>query len=201
MPQWDALVDEFQDEMYMCDDKLWENFGKTEVKRSLVPYIDAGKGVFATADVQKGQFLTEIAGHITEVNKDENLKSTTHDILLPNTFSSGKKVRLVIKGNKCKSGRGSSKLPFKCGQMLNDGMSTKRNNCRLVAVFWPIFKNRKYIYRSPNKNQRATPFRMFVVASRDIDKGEELLMDYGKNFWELRQKPVLSKDISEVGLA
>eukprot|EP01054_Gregarina_sp_Poly1_P005015 Gregarina_sp_Poly_1__5014@NODE_2659_length_1862_cov_546_523120_g1686_i0_p1_GENE_NODE_2659_length_1862_cov_546_523120_g1686_i0NODE_2659_length_1862_cov_546_523120_g1686_i0_p1_ORF_typecomplete_len407_score48_26SET/PF00856_28/1_6e17_NODE_2659_length_1862_cov_546_523120_g1686_i05721792 len=130
------------------------NYG-VEVRDSTIP--EAGRGLFASRDFKKGEFVTEYVGEI--ITRDEarrRLRRGQFHYL--GTLVTG---MYEIDGIQVpRDGEGAASF-------INHARKPHAN------VQWAHVEDRKACFR-----------RMFAKASRDIAAGEELFLDYGKTYWE-----------------
>jgi hypothetical protein len=130
----------------------------TEVRKSNIR--DAGLGLFATKAFRKGSRITHMDGEVltrAEYNDkyDDGRTLAPYTIqATPQTFIDGRDPLLCVHD----------------GRFANDGRGRASN-----AVY--------QIDCTSRVNPRARPHRVSVVAVRRIEVGEEILVDYGSEYW------------------
>jgi len=119
----------------------------------------SGKGVFTTVDIKKGDVITELKG--------ENYTSKDFDLMIhaePNRDG----YAFYVNRNKVIDTFNALKEP---SRYINDAKGITRvkgltNNCEF----------------SVKKK------RVFVIATKNIQKGSELFVSYGPEYWEARKQ-------------
>ncbi len=100
----------------------WDRFGRVRVAKSgAVPGADTGLGLFATADFQRDDVITEYYGKKIDVDPREHASHQTHDAAIP--YSSK-----LIRG--CRRSRQAAKA----GQLANDARHATKNNAQREMI-------------------------------------------------------------------
>lgn len=120
--------------------------------------LNAGDGVFTTIDIKKGQVITELKGSWMTYQQFKNIDE----------------VKMLycyyINRNNILDCQNKRKGNF--GRFINDangGSTDMINNTVFINV----------------KDKKTKKYRVYVVATMDITKGSELLVDYGSEYWPI----------------
>lgn len=142
-----------------------EQLNKVYVKKSPIE----GLGVFSKENIRKGEIVTIYPSDIVRIhNKGNKYYEFCSD--RPTIFY--------------------EKYAYKTAQCIISGDATHIKDMNLVGhivndgcYYDPKINNE---YHTKNNNCIYYPYRMFVliVASKDIKKGEELLVSYGIDYWK-----------------
>ena len=167
-----------------------DTFGKVEIKTSGIP--NAGLGIFAGVDFQKDDVITEYAGQVLDPTGSPN-NERNYDLTIPgeNTFvlrgyiSEKLMQKLKVKTME----KGSRKMARYAGQIANTCFPCKNENQTQNAEYQALNVPRKASGVGARINDiqmlNKTRFpRMFVVAKRDIQKGQEIFTFYDYTAWE-----------------
>lgn len=117
---------------------------------------DAGFGLFATRDFLKNEYITHYEGDLISRQEALARRSRGEDSHIKCLHLMGDCID-GIKGNSAVKGCGGASL-------VNDARSQKGNNTRFETRNGTIW----------------------LRATRDIAKGEELLASYGRTYWRIR---------------
>ena len=165
-------------------------FGKVEIKQSGVP--NAGLGIFAGVDFQKDDVITEYAGQVLDPTGSAN-SERNYDLTIPGEktfvlrgYTSEQlmqklKVETMVKG--------SRKMVRYAGQIANTCFPCDKDVQTQNAEYQSLHVPRKTsgvgarINHIQALNKKRFP-RMFVVAKRDIQKGQEIFTFYDYTAWE-----------------
>ena len=131
------------------------DFFLLELKPSLIP--GAGLGVFAKADFDAGIILCEYRGAVF-------LRETEKEIIKLNNRCLTLNNNGFIAGNNC------------IATYVNDIIDLEESK-----------KNKEFIKHKDkdyNCSYQRTYSKMFIVSTKPIKEGEELYVDYGKNYWK-----------------
>ena len=126
-----------------------------ELKPSLIP--GAGLGVFAKADIDAGIILAEYRGAVFLSELESKINKLNNKCLRINNDS-------FIAGTNC------------IAAFVNDIIDLEESK-----------KNKDFIKHKDkdyNCSFQRTYSKMFVVSTKPIKEGEELYIDYGKNYWK-----------------
>jgi uncharacterized protein len=119
------------------------------IKKSGLP--GAGKGLFTTTDISKGQLIIEYTGHITTWRKiRENEVFNGYVFYVNRSY--------VIDA-----------MPYK------KEPARYANDAKGPSKVTGLRNNAEYITRQK---------RVFIKATADIPAGAEILVDYGKEYWD-----------------
>lgn len=126
-----------------------------------------GLGVFATRTIPKGTPITRYHGELVKHVKPACSETYYMDCAYTYQLSSGKGFIIGARDMSRLKGRG-------VGQLLNDAidpdLSGRKNNCEFC--------------------ERGS--RVYIVASRNISPGEELMVDYSISYWiSMAREPAL----------
>ena len=137
-------------------------------------YEDAGLGLFANEKIWKGTKVTECGGEIISFQAAQELAKTkqdTHCLALEFRF-------LVIDGRVRKQFTKEWYCTHhKAGAFVNSAIDPKERN----ATYQCCAGNPPYIQPYKNENSpdlRCSQKRIYIVATRDIQKGEEIVTHY-----------------------
>ena len=151
---------------------------------------EAGLGLFAVRRFKKGEPITEYYGQFItycEATKRNQKKQDSH-IRRHIAF------RFCIDGAKMRDGTPIThpqQQLIGCGlaQYANHAEKGRKNKCNADFEFVDSEQNEQAMKRffegkpfSLEENQRIT----FIYATRDIEVGEEIFVDYGKDYWNKR---------------
>lgn len=126
------------------------------IGKSTIP--GAGFGVFATQDFKKKDFITKYSGKIYNTASLEDIPESDYII-----FNENRRKRI---NNQIDANTSNGQV----GRYINDfNATTKRSN-----------EQSRYNTRFTARSER----EMQVVAARDIVAGEELFIDYGREYWK-----------------
>lgn len=130
------------------------SYNHCSIRPSSIP--GAGMGLFANVPIKKGQRITYFDGMLISRERAKELR----DINKHSHIISITTTPFCIDGF-----RGDDEIfDRECrgrGSLLNDGRNVKTNNCKFESD-----------YRGVN-----------IKAKRDIRQGEELLVSYGRQYW------------------
>jgi uncharacterized protein len=116
---------------------------------------DAGRGVFAARDFHRGDCITEYGGRL--INRVQMLE------MVAEKKNMWKLIVLVPEDKLFIDGEMEIKDGLPAGAFLNDARNSRVENVEFA--------------RDPED------FRLWVVAKRFIKAGEELFVEYGRNYW------------------
>ena len=152
--------------------KITENidsdFFKLEVKESRI--TDAGEGVFATRKIVKGEIICEYRGTIVEYNEDKD-KKESHNLTYTDMSCDDDHF---IRGNSVAS---------KVNDLISFSKYTDIDINMLVIVGKlkrTVFDGKELEY---NCFYKGAGSKVFIVASADIEVGQELYVEYGLRYW------------------
>jgi hypothetical protein len=129
-----------------------------EVKQSLIK--GAGRGVFATKDINEGERVCEYWGKYIDLKKTK--------------FPSSDKL-LQIDESTLFCGYEKYKKPDKCGQFINDSSSIDNINVGSI---------RKYHHDNfANVDISIEAKGIYFNSIKNIKEGDELYFKYGINYW------------------
>jgi SET domain-containing protein len=136
-----------------------------EIKESTIP--DSGNGLFVTKDFKKNDWITfydgkEITREEAQSLKERGEQSHVRSLDINRTAIDGLRIPEYGRG-------GASFANHKEGEHANSAFRKE----------W-IEKKKKGITKTGNV--------IILVAKRDIKKGEEVFVDYGKDYWKLAKK-------------
>ena len=143
----------------LCEQHAIDLLGLT-VKTSILE--NAGLGLFTTRPRRKGDYICPYLGRIV---------SSTDFEMAPDSYS------VEIDRNRVLSARYSSDG---FGRYTNDGRSNAVNNCLLLTEATYV---RVHVRRGFQRRGRGA---ICLVTKRDVEAGEELLVSYGRQYWERR---------------
>ena len=168
---------------------VWRSYGLVEVRQSSIP--GAGNGLFTTASIPSNFVLTGLEGRVSPFNPQTDHVEGSHDAALPREMG---KPELVIRGARYSNDMvfATSKDELRLvngGSIANDAYGTMVYTKRLTHVNNSI---RTEVATAcvpdgiPNTNsgQKSISERLFLVSTRELAKGEEILSSYGKNYWD-----------------
>lgn len=157
----------------------FDNFGRVEVKESSIP--GSGKGVFALCDFSRGDVLVEYIGEVVSQG-DGCREDQRYDLTLPWCKN------YVLRGVRLGSPQlASKKQPqFFFGSLVNSAFkSIFSRNAEYQAIDPGRGKAPRHKNLDPNNLCAQNPSgRLFVVATKDILKGEEIFTHYDWTKWE-----------------
>jgi hypothetical protein len=139
---------------------------------------EAGMGLFADRDFDKNDIITEYTGQVINdaaVCDLDNINAFTYVAGMPPKLNIDGFRRDVIK-----------ELPDGtrgCGSMANDPRDHTRTNC---ATYNSDFAPRNV--PEPSRTGISTPFRLWLLATKPIKRGEEIFFAYGAVYWEKHDK-------------
>jgi len=155
---------------------LTPNDGSLRIRPSSIE--NGGFGVFALQNFKTGDCITRYYGKILTYTQCLELKNHSH---VRSLFA----MRYVIDGLFHSNGdpinmnlideKSSDSYKYGVGAFINDAKS-KDNNC--CFDYFDSDKKSKDLF-NPNPKSRI----VYVKALRDIEKGEELFVSYGKDYW------------------
>lgn len=134
---------------------------KTEIRKSLIP--GAGDGLFALVKIHQYEVIGQYAG--TLLTKQGHPNDHAYVVLLPDCVLGKTRPYLFIDGKE--GGAHASKINFAPGSI--NGVKTKLQNSYIFCLC-------KHPY-------------VLILASRDIEPGEEIYCSYGKQY---NYKPFMS---------
>jgi hypothetical protein len=153
----------------------FDNFGKVTIGISKIP--DSGYGVYADCEFEKDDVIVEYIGEVFD-QRSTHHSSQNYDLTLPECKN------YVLRGVNSNSplfkqkGRNSMKFS---GSLVNSAyMSEYKYNAQYQNI------ETKYVRHTnpdPNKFCPKANTRMFVVATRPIAAGEEVLTNYDWTKW------------------
>ena len=153
-----------------------------EIKTSSIK--DAGKGVFATENIEIGNIITEYVGK--KISSEEFDKQYKENDVEMNYYTINYNDKLKIVGDM------NSQDIKKCGQLINDAGTLKDPN-KL-----DIDNAKEYILTAKKTNcefiKSSLNDGLFIISTRDIKKGEELFVHYGYSYWFKPDNFDFSKD-------
>ena len=137
-------------------------------------YKDAGLGLFANENISKGTKVTECGGEIISFQAAQELAKTnqhTHCLALePHFLSIDGRVRKQFTAEwYC--------THHKAGAFVNSAIDPKKRNAKYKCCA----ANPPYIQPYKNENSpdlRCSQKRIYIVATRNIQKGEEIVTHY-----------------------
>lgn len=160
-----------------------------------------GKGVFAARDIKKGELLTfypahyvakDISGEVIEPGEQVKGRGLKYDPNIKKSYSTPLNNYYII----CGDPRIHNNPAF-IGHMCNDGqkhdlleynaeakMEYKNNVwkvCNAAIEKRPI--ESIYIHDSTEIQRYRPDLAMFIMAIKDIKKGDEILIPYGFHYW------------------
>jgi hypothetical protein len=150
------------------DGLSWDSFSFLNNGLELLPSLlpNAGRGVFCTRNFEKNDIICEYSGTVCKgLSKDFRYRAKLGSLN-------------VIDGYRFLD----NQTYINPGSMINDAKDIKGYNCYFY-LSKEQSENRKKNTHFENKGFR-TPLRLFVVASKDIAKGSELYLSYGKTYWD-----------------
>lgn len=127
-----------------------------EIKRSTIPHIDAGNGVFAKEDIPMSQIVAEYRGSIIDLSD-----TTFKDFWGPTIMQVPGKARVFIKGHSV-------------GATINDCVDITKEDHTL-----PVLEGFTHNCLYSNFGHK-----VMVISTRPIKKGEELFVPYGPEYWK-----------------
>lgn len=119
----------------------------------------AGNGLFADQSFLKGQIITEYGGEIID-------RKTA---LQRSACGRGSHIRTLIMGMYAIDGFKHPSAGLPGGSFANDARDVQKQNA-------------KYVIKSSAQNPMP---RVFLQATRDIQRGEEVYVSYGKSYWRV----------------
>lgn len=131
-----------------------------EVKLSDIP--KAGLGVFTKQNIYKNQVITFYDGVIIEWEKAKQL----------DVQGKSSHIRSLSFGFSAIDGFKNPQKANGLGSFINDGLSNKINNAKFKKVFL----------------KDSASEMILIVATRFIQKNEEILVSYGKSYWKKRNE-------------
>jgi hypothetical protein len=144
-----------------------------------------GLGLFADHDMEKGCFVTEYGGeYITRKDGMRMIKEGTDTHLL----SIARAQFMAIDGRL----QGQFNLDWYCshhkvGAMANASTDAKIRNAKYVYLTLPDNQAyfQPYDWERSSKSHAHTSFltRAFIVTTRAVKRGEEILVDYGESYY------------------
>jgi len=145
-----------------------------------------GLGLFADHDMEKGCFVTEYGGeYITRKDGMRMIKEGTDTHLL----SIARAQFMVIDGRL----QGQFNLDWYCshhkvGAMANASTDAKIRNAKYVYLTLPDNQAyfQPYDWERSSKSHAHTSFltRAFIVTTRAVKRGEEIIVDYGESYYD-----------------
>jgi uncharacterized protein len=140
------------------------------VKPSELKAPGAGNGAFVTVNIKKHQLITEYDGKVIDKARADYLRSKGFDTHIRGlTFG-----YLAIDGLKRPVfGRGGASF-------ANDPKVKELCNVKFV-------KTEKVILNGAKREGIYAIERIFLKATKDIDPGSELYVDYGKDYWDVER--------------
>lgn len=128
---------------------------KLYIAESLIP--GAGKGLFPTAEIKRGEVILQVKGPRYTVAEIE-ANHSENDYLLELNDGSGDCIEVIGEARYANDARGINSVPG------------SYNNAQFCS---------------------AEDHSMFLQATRNIKPGQEIYVNYGKNYWKemLKQMP------------
>jgi hypothetical protein len=159
----------------LSDQFNFDKFGKVKIGISKIP--DSGYGVYTTHDFEKDDVVVEYIGEIFD-QKFTHRSSQNYDLTLPECRN------YVLRGVNIDSPllkkKGRNLVKFS-GSLVNSAYNSKfRHNAQYQSI---KTKHVRHANLDPNKFCTKANTRMFVVATRDIAAGEEILTNYDWTKW------------------
>jgi hypothetical protein len=146
-------------------------------------YEDAGLGLFAGEDIAKCAKCTEYGGEIISHDTGKKLMETkqdTHCRTLSSHF-------LVIDG-RVRVHEGFTKEWYckhhKVGPFANSSVNRKHLNSKYVCLDGHPAYVQPYKNANPKHDLRCGQNRIFIVATRDIKKGDEIITNYDTGYFK-----------------
>lgn len=143
-----------------------------EVKASTIH--GAGRGLFATKRFKKGNIITEFDGEI--ISRDEALRRR---LAREDSHIAGLDFDTQIDGINVQAVDGKGGASF-----ANDPRDTKRVNAKKVE---------NQVIHGVIRTGEPTLTRAFLEATKQIDEGDEIFVDYKSTYWKVRD-PVEEKE-------
>lgn len=143
-----------------------------EIKHSRIE--GAGLGLFATELIEKGDLITEYGGRVVYRKEAEQLRHRGEDTHL----------RAVVLGSQALDGRVQQPL-FSCDYYTrNHLVGSFANGAPKPSDKNTVYINERGIGKIHPSGETASD-RVFLKAQRDLQPGEEILVDYGPTFRKL----------------
>lgn len=147
-----------------------------EVRHSLIPF--AGKGLFAGKNFKRCDVITEYAG---EIVRDEKFVQEYERASLLNADTTPFHYYWNLgRYHGVDAGKVGHRKGFPGGHILNDPRNDQLWNCQLKSVMASEYPD---LGKSYNYGKETVNIRLVVVATRDINAGEELFHPYGEDYW------------------
>ncbi|MFM7017019.1 MAG: SET domain-containing protein-lysine N-methyltransferase [Bacteroidota bacterium] len=135
------------------------------LKKSLIP--GAGKGLFVKKDLKKGEIVCEYEGEIVPWSVCEKRAEEGHE-----------GYAFFITKNKCID-----------AYFTKDAIGRYANDAKGIGRVEGLRNNAQYEIKT-----RQGEKRVFIVATRTIKANDEVLVDYGKDYWKNLSK---AKDLTK----
>lgn len=150
--------------------------------------ICSGKGVFASVFLPKGSFVSAYAGRRISKNDDGIHNRTRESKIMRATSAYVYKLRDGSKidgmqrhgGNRWWSAHGVAHL---LNDAVHPDVSGHDNNCDFQEISVPVSKKRTVDGRVRKRRADGVVNRIYVVTTRNVKAGEELLVSYGVSYW------------------
>ena len=163
----------------------WTNFGQVEVRSSTIPA--AGDGLFATHDLKYGDVVTEYVG--TYYHTDDEyyeMKNSNYIFAMNYGWNLDGFPHLEKKLT-------SKELGSKPNSVLSADKGNENCDCRIIIC------NKLSGTPGPSKNvfagtsigqvhkTKVSKQRRFIVCKKDVEKGKELFLFYGDDYWRVHE--------------
>ena len=135
------------------------------LKKSLIP--GAGKGLFVKSEVKKGEIVCEYEGEIVPWSVCEKRAEEGHE-----------GYAFFITKNRCVD-----------AYFTKEAIGRYANDAKGIGRVEGLKNNAQYEIKT-----RQGEKRVFIVATRTIKANDEILVDYGKDYWKNLSK---AKDLME----
>lgn len=145
-----------------------------------------GRGVFATRDIKKGEVVTMYPAHAVGIDHYEKRGNTTWEMSLPNMGDHIVDYIWTVKKGINIAGAKYVTYPATCGHIINYAASVDLVK-EILAKGSGGKRSKQYAKDSTKGSNVKCEFQHNVAAiraSKDIARGDELLISYGALYWE-----------------
>lgn len=126
---------------------------------------EAGSGVFSHVDIPKGKIIAEYRGKTYSKNKILSAETLKYSFIFPDDT-------LIVPYHDTIAKYINDTIDLRKTIQVGELMYTKNQ----YNVRW-------YQVKDPNSEDPMTNYRLFIITTKSIKKGEELFIDYGHQYW------------------